>query len=225
MWEMKGLHFIRKLGVWSSWFLVVLGAVSVALSFTAMTLFQRSGQRSVEAFEQAQRSIGVGADADASSAAAYRTALIAADMPEGVLRIPSLDLRVPVYTGTDEIALSRGAGRIDWTPPLGSDGNVGIAAHRDGAFAVLKSIALGDDIYVDWHGGSLRYEVIGFEVVGPGDVHVLDPAAEPRVTLVTCYPFDFVGAAPLRFIVHAELSVLDRAAELQASSAGAQVRE
>src|SRR5690606_2286826 len=107
---------------------------------------------------------------------------------------------------TDERSLGRGAGRIDWTPPLGSDGNVGIAAHRDTAFAVLRKVSIGDEVLVDWRGGTLRYEVVETQIVEPTDVHVLDPTAEPRVTLVTCYPFDFVGAAPLRFIVVAELS-------------------
>jgi LPXTG-site transpeptidase (sortase) family protein len=125
---------------------------------------------------------------------------------EGVLRVPTLGLEVVVYYGTDNQTLDRGAGRIEGTAPLGSSGNVGVAAHRDGFFRPLKDIEVGDEIFVDLASGTLRYEVASTLIVAPEDVWVLAPAAEPTLTLVTCYPFYFVGAAPQRFIVRATAS-------------------
>jgi sortase A len=95
---------------------------------------------------------------------------------------------------------------------LAPAGNVGIAAHRDGFFRKLKDIALEADVYVDLPAGSLRYRVVDISVVAPEDVQVLAPTATPSVTLVTCFPFYFVGDAPQRYIVRAELATEQYAA-------------
>jgi sortase A len=126
--------------------------------------------------------------------------------PEGVLTIPSLQLEVPVYSGTSDINLNRGAGHIEGTAPLSDVGNIGIAAHRDGFFRKLKDIAIGDEVALEVRGRTLRYRVVDISIVMPSDVHVIAPTEIPSVTLVTCYPFYFVGAAPQRYIVRAELS-------------------
>ena len=127
-------------------------------------------------------------------------------LPLGVLRIPSLDLVVPIHAGTDELTLNRAVGWIDGTAKPDSDGNVGLAAHRDGFFRVLKDIQVGAPIVVETLEGSREYRVVDLSIVDPSDVGVLAPRSVPAVTLVTCYPFYFVGSAPQRFIVHAELS-------------------
>jgi sortase A len=129
----------------------------------------------------------------------------AARRVEGLLRVPAVGLEVPVYDGTDELALNRGAGRVEGTPPLGSGGNVGIAAHRDGFFRQLKDIAVGDAVLVDLLNATLRYEVTEIRVVEPEDTWVLAPTQESVLTLITCYPFYFVGAAPKRFVASALL--------------------
>jgi sortase A len=85
----------------------------------------------------------------------------------------------------------------------GSAGNVGLAGHRDGFFRGLKDIQPGDEIEVEAIGRIDRYRVERTWIVNPEDVSVLDPTGEPSVTLVTCYPFYFVGSAPQRFIVRA----------------------
>lgn len=126
------------------------------------------------------------------------------DIPEGLLRIPSVSLVVPVYSGTGDAALTRGAGRIEGTPPVGAPGNTGIAAHRDGWFRVLKDVQAGDRVEVETLDGAASYRVTGSLVVEPGDVHVLAPTERDSLTLVTCYPFYFVGPAPQRYIVRAE---------------------
>ena len=127
----------------------------------------------------------------------------AGELPEGIMRIPTVNLELPVFAGTEEKNLTRGAGRIEGTPPLGASGNTGIAAHRDGYFRVLKDVQLGDAILVDTLAGTHEYEIVDVFIVDPADVHVLDPTEDDAITLVTCYPFYFVGHAPQRYIVRA----------------------
>jgi sortase A len=123
--------------------------------------------------------------------------------PLAVLRIPKIRLEVPVLPGTDDHTLDRAAGHIEDTAQPGMDGNSGIAGHRDGFFRGLKDITPGDMIELDTLQGTDVYRVERTWVVKPEDVSVLDPTPTPALTLVTCYPFYFVGSAPERFIVRA----------------------
>ena len=132
---------------------------------------------------------------------------INATFPRAVLRIPSLRLEAPVYAGTSTAVLNRGAGLIEGTAWPGSDdGNIGIAAHRDSFFRPLQDVRHGADLYIDTVQSTRRYTVTSISVVEPRDVAVLAHTGQASVTLVTCYPFHYVGAAPKRFIVRAELS-------------------
>ena len=126
--------------------------------------------------------------------------------PLGRLQIPSIDLDVMVLEGTDGADLNRGVGHIPGTSPLGGDGNVGIAGHRDGFFRELRSLSKGDRILVTTRERTSIYWVSDSRVVGPGDVEVLDHAERPRLTLVTCYPFGYIGRAPKRYVVLADLA-------------------
>jgi sortase A len=128
---------------------------------------------------------------------------IAAQTPLALLRIPRIGLHVPVLAGTDEGTLKRAAGHIEDTTRPGEEGNSGIAGHRDGVFRALKHVRAGDVIELETRGGVERYRVERTWVVNPEDVSVLDPTTLPSLTLVTCYPFSFVGSAPQRFIVRA----------------------
>lgn len=136
---------------------------------------------------------------------AYANARRADGRPEALLRIPSISLEVPVYGSVSEINLNRGAGLIDGVRPLIEGGNAGIAAHRDGFFRALKDVAVDGELYVDFRGETKRYRIVDLMIVAPEDNSVLAPTSVPTVTLVTCYPFYFVGSAPQRFIVRAEL--------------------
>jgi sortase A len=137
---------------------------------------------------------------------AYALALARpAPPPLAVLRIPRLRLEVPVLEGTGEWTLDRAVGHIPGTPRPGETGNVGIAGHRDGFFRVLKDIAPGDLLELALASEVRRYRVREMSIVRPGDVGVLAPGRESLLTLVTCYPFYFVGSAPQRFIVRAAL--------------------
>jgi sortase A len=121
--------------------------------------------------------------------------------PMAILRIRRIGLEVPVYEGTDDATLDRGAGHIDGTPVPGAQGNVGIAGHRDGFFRVLKDLVAGDVIELETLARTDRFSVESTVIVAPDDVWVLDATASPRLTLVTCYPFYYAGSAPQRFIV------------------------
>jgi len=125
------------------------------------------------------------------------------DPPLAVLRISKVHLEVPVLEGTDDLILNRGVGHILGTVHPGEDGNIGIAGHRDGFFRVLKDVRQGDTIEVSTSSRTDTYIVDQTLVVHPDDVSVLQPRSLSSLTLVTCYPFYFVGSAPERYIVEA----------------------
>jgi sortase A len=122
----------------------------------------------------------------------------------GEVEIPRLGVQAPLLEGDDDAVLARGAGHIPGTALPGQSGNVGIAAHRDSYFRPLRGIREHDEIDVRTPGGSCeQFEVTGTAVVLPSDVGVLRYEPGRDLTLVTCYPFGFIGSAPQRFIVHA----------------------
>jgi sortase A len=125
--------------------------------------------------------------------------------PLAILRVPKLGIEVPVYDGTDEFVLNRGVGRIVGTSRVGQAGNVGIAGHRDGFFRGLKDIGPGDSLTLETSRDTETYVVDGITIVAPTDVSVLAQTPTPSLTLVTCYPFYFVGDAPRRYIVRCSL--------------------
>lgn len=123
----------------------------------------------------------------------------------GLLEIPALELEVPVYDGASELHMNLGIARIEGTAQLGEDGNLGIAGHRDGFFRVLKDIKFGDELLLTTMDGIKTYKVDELKIVDPSAIEVLNDRGRASITLVTCYPFYFVGHAPERFIVHATL--------------------
>jgi sortase A len=138
---------------------------------------------------------------------AYKATLARQFAPAvAVLRVPKLGVEVPVFDGTDDLILDRGAGRIDGTAQPGEPGNIGIAGHRDGFFRPLKDIAVGDQVILESQSGVADYAVERITIVDPTDVSVLAPTPSPYLTLVTCYPFYFVGDAPQRYIVRCSLT-------------------
>jgi sortase A len=122
----------------------------------------------------------------------------------GLMQIPRLGVSVIVIEGTSAKTLRRAAGHIAGTALPGQPGNVGIAGHRDTFFLPLQNIRANDAITLTTLYGEYRYRVVSIRVVDPADVAVLNHSANEILTLVTCYPFYFVGAAPDRFIVRAE---------------------
>ena len=121
----------------------------------------------------------------------------------GRMDIPRLGMSVAVLQGTSSRILRLGIGHIVGTPLPGEPGNIGIAGHRDTFFRGLKDIRKNDEIQLQTASGLSRYQVDWMKVVANDDQNVLAPSTESALTLVTCYPFYYVGSAPKRFIVHA----------------------
>jgi len=122
----------------------------------------------------------------------------------GMLDVPRLRMSAPVIEGDDDGALKASAGHLPDTPLPWHPGNSAIAGHRDGLFRPLKGVKVGDEITFRTTRDALRYRVTATAVVDPDDLSVLAPRGRDTLTLITCYPFSYVGAAPQRFIVHAE---------------------
>jgi len=125
--------------------------------------------------------------------------------PVALLKLDRIHLEVPVFEGTDDRVLNRGAGRIIGTAHIGETGNVGIAGHRDSFFRGLKDLRIGDSIELESKSASRTYVIDSIKLVAKDDVSVLKSESVPSLTLVTCFPFYFVGSAPQRYIVHASL--------------------
>jgi sortase A len=123
--------------------------------------------------------------------------------PLAVLHIAKIGLEVPLLDGTDGLTLNHAVGRISGTARPGEPGNIGIAGHRDGFFRGLKDIGLGDTIALKAPQGTTTYAVDEIYIVSPSDASVLGPRPAPSLTLITCYPFYFIGSAPQRYVVHA----------------------
>jgi sortase A len=122
----------------------------------------------------------------------------------GRLEIPRLGVSVMVVEGVSEGALKGAVGHIPGTALPDEGSNVGIAGHRDTFFRPLRSIRRNDTITLATLQGVYRYRVLATDVVRPEDIQVLYPTGRDLLTLVTCFPFDYVGPAPKRFIVQAE---------------------
>lgn len=122
----------------------------------------------------------------------------------GRIEIPRIGVSAIVLEGVGNKTLRRGVGHIPETALPAADGNVGLAGHRDSFFRELKDIRKNDIITLKTLDGTFQYRVEWTQVVDPEDTHVLTDTGEPALTLVTCYPFYYVGSAPRRFIVRAE---------------------
>ncbi len=186
----------------TEWLLWLAAALCIGTVFV-------SGLMALQARHQAYALSSTGEPASYSHAQTVKNA----GLPEthhagdviGRLEIPVLGLSVPVTAGIETSSLLRGVGHIEGTAYPGGLGTLGLAGHRDTYFRQLRHIQNGMDIRVSDGSGTYHYEVDSTEIVMPEQVDVLAIRSQPELTLVTCYPFDYVGAAPKRFIVHAHL--------------------
>jgi sortase A len=121
------------------------------------------------------------------------------------LDAPSVRLSATVLEGSDDATLARAAGHIEDTAFPGQRGNIGIAGHRDTTFRTVRDLHAGDPLELTTSDRIYRYLITRTFIVNPEDVYVLDPGDRPMLTLVTCYPFTFIGHAPHRYIIQAEL--------------------
>jgi len=212
----------RSLG-WIAWALGLIGAAALAWTAFQLEDAREYQQAAREALNRAAPTFEIGTaeppvesaprvdtarlDHDASmsgrDSSNHRRPAPSSGAPLGALSIPRLHLSVVVLHGTDGLTLRRGVGHIEQTAMPGELGNVGIAGHRDSFFRPLRHVQLGDEVLLETAAGRLRYRVESLRVVGPSDVDVLDSTSDATLTLVTCYPFSYFGAAPDRFVVRA----------------------
>jgi len=166
-------------------------------------LFQRSSALRLEALQLKAASIATPGRAPAPK----KTRAAGAPIPSGELigriEIDRVGLSAIVAEGTDTRTLRRAVGHVPSTPLPGDDGNVVLAGHRDTFFRALKSVEEGDRITVTTPDERMEYEVISIEVVGAGDIDVMWPTKDRSLTLITCYPFHYIGPAPDRYVVRA----------------------
>ncbi|MDT8410126.1 MAG: class D sortase [Wenzhouxiangellaceae bacterium] len=191
------------------------GVSLIAMYFGATIGFESERRQGIELFTQAQAAAqaasapapesaaGVAQTVDQHKTPGATAAAETASLPVALLRMPGVGLEVPVFDDISERNLSRGAGWIPGTALPNDGGNMAIAAHRDQYFRALKDVAIGDLLELESLSGPRNYKVTSLTIVQPEDLWPLDPADVATVTLVTCYPFYFVGSAPQRFIVQA----------------------
>jgi len=124
-------------------------------------------------------------------------------LPIAMLTIERLNIKAPIYFGTNRVTLDRGLGLVDGTAYPDEVGNIAISGHRDGFFRPLKDIKLGDAIEMQTPTGVQAFEVSDISIVDALEVSVLDPTDTTVLTLITCHPFYYQGYAPDRYIVRA----------------------
>lgn len=189
---MRGSLFLR----WVHRFLFITGAI--AISYVALTLLHAKLCQDA-AFNTLEKKIYAQEQHNAS----LSQAVVKEGDVLGRIEIPRLGMKIAILEGTTSETLRLGVGHIAGTALPGETGNIGIAGHRDTYFRALKDIRIHDKIQIQTPTGLSRFEVDSVEIVDPGDIEVLARPAGSAVTLVTCYPFHFIGAAPKRFVVHA----------------------
>jgi sortase A len=189
---MQGRRFVR----WMRRFLFLTGTLAVAyvlLTLLHAKLYQQAADNTL--------------DNQIYAEGQYKETLPGATPKEGDvlgrIEIPRLEVKVAILEGTTPQTLRLGVGHIEGTALPGESGNIGIAGHRDTYFRVLKDIRTGDEIRIQTATGLSRYQVDLVQIVAPSETGVLAASAGPAITLVTCYPFRFIGPAPERFVVHA----------------------
>jgi sortase A len=188
-----------RLSAWLERLLIVIGCaclVAVSMSLVRAASFQKAAAQALE------RELATPAPAELSGEEN------AADMPIvhgliGRLEIPRLEVSVMVMEGDDDTTLARAVGHLPDTALPWERGNAVIAGHRDTFFRPLRHVREGDEIRLTTARGTFDYRVIRTEIVEPNNLSALAPTPIRSLTLVTCYPFYYVGSAPQRFIIHA----------------------
>jgi len=201
------LQPVRQGLVWAKWMLFAAGVAMLAyfgfVVMEAWTFQNREQHDLARLLDDRQQADQTGRQTK-SLASEGNPPAAAIDGLIGRIEISRLGLSTIVMEGTTPTILRRAAGHIPGTAFPGQPGNVGISGHRDTLFRPLRNIRMNDTITLTTLSGEYRYRVVSTKVVSPREVGVLASGPNEVLTLVTCYPFYFVGPAPYRFIVRAE---------------------
>jgi sortase A len=184
---------------------VLLAFGVVALGFAASAIIDARVYQSSERkrFERERQDAAVSAVAGATTRAAVAAPVPTDGVSIGEIQIPRLGLRAMIAQGESAPILRRSVGHLSDTALPGEVGNVVLAGHRDTFFRPLSGVRAGDSITLKTRDGEFEYLVESTSVVAPSAVEVLEPTGGRTLTLITCYPFSYIGAAPNRFIVRA----------------------
>jgi sortase A len=189
-----GSHFLR----WVTYLLVIAGGAALGWCAAILTDSYIAQRQAREQLASMPRSMSSPALLPPRS-----SVMVKAGTPLAELSIPRLGLSAVVLQGSDDHTLRAGPGHIETTPLPGESGNVAIAGHRDSFFRPLRDVQVGDDILLDTPTSRVHYRVASYSVVNSSEVSVLGPTSDNVLTLVTCFPFQFIGSAPDRFVVRA----------------------
>lgn len=180
----------------------LLGGATVAVARSRV--YQARQERAFSALERRAASLPApAAPSNPAPAVAAAQDPGADPLPLGRIEVPRIGLSAIVMEGADDATLAVAVGRIPGTARPGDRGNMALAGHRDSFFRELRHIRVDDVVRFRTPGQVLEYRVDSTEVVGPKEVRVLEPSRDEVLTLVTCYPFEYVGRAPGRFVVRA----------------------
>jgi sortase A len=179
---------------------VLVAAGTLALGYCAAVWI---GARSYQDLEAREFGLALRSRSQPAAAVRGRAPIFRAGGLIGKLEIPRLGLSAMIVEGVDGRDLRRAVGHIPGTALPGQPGNIAIAGHRDTFFRPLRNIRPNDTITLSTVQGDYRYHVVSTKVVAPNDAEVLDPTGQDTLTLVTCYPFYYLGPAPKRYVVQA----------------------
>ena len=201
----------RKTLRWAERVLLLVGVVCVGYflyTYAEAWLYQAFEDRELDKILSDTAATGTSGTTPDDSASAPRTTprrTFAAGTTVGRIEIPRLGVSAVIRAGSDARTLRLAVGYIPGTALPGDPGNFGLAGHRDTFFRKLRDINPDDEIRIVTSDGVFNYYVQRTTIVMPQDVWVLNPTDYPALTLVTCYPFNYIGSAPKRFIVRASL--------------------
>jgi sortase A len=201
----------RRTLQWAERLLLLVGVLCVGYflyTYAEERLYQAFEDRELDKILNDTAATGTSGTAREEAAPAPRTVprrTFAAGSTVGRIEIPRLGVSAVIRAGSDARTLRLAVGYIPGTALPGDRGNFGLAGHRDTFFRKLRDINPDDEIRIVTKDGVFNYYVQRTSIVMPKDVWVLDPTNYPALTLVTCYPFNYIGSAPKRFIVRAAL--------------------
>jgi len=206
------VHNLRACLIWLQYLLLAAGLS--ALGYCAFVLTEATIYQSYESWFFEHRLLAsrrIGSLSGVSKPPGWSSGEFAAvarqeGFPFGRLEIPRLKYSMMVFEGDDSATLHHGVGHIPGTALPGARSNVGLAGHRDTFFRRLQDLRVHDQILLTTLDGVYRYRITRIRIVQPEDIEVLKPTGAETLTLVTCYPFHFIGSAPQRFIVQAQRS-------------------
>jgi sortase A len=200
---LTGNGAIGRRSRWIGGTLIIFGLVCL-LTYAAVSIHSAWYQRRAKAELTREITTESPTMVRETRARSARPAPLAGGAVIGRVDVPRLKLSAAIAEGDDDATLRKAVGHLsDTSLPWEETGNAAFAAHRDGLFRPLRDIRLNDEVNVVTPRGEFHYVVRKTEVVEPDDVWVLAPTDSPTITLITCYPFSFIGHAPKRFVVHA----------------------